>query len=703
MSRIDDTKQAKLEKRASLEASDITIHPYFFDKKQTIDQARAMSGQTVQTAGRIMNLRTHGKLCFLDLVDNSGTIQVMIRAEEVGADTWKWLSYVDRSDFLAVSGEVMTTKTGELTILAKQLWFMGKSLHPLPTEFNASDDKEVRFRQRYVDMLINPNTKRVLDARWLITKETRRFLQDQHNFVEVETPILQPLYGGTNATPFTTHMKALDTDFYLRIAPELYLKRLVVGGYDKVFEIARNFRNEGLDQTHQPEFTMIEWYEAYADYHRMMDVAEELFKYLAHKLYNTTIIEVGETKVDIGGKWPRMNMTEALLEFAGIELEKLSDDELQKLLKKHNLNLKSKFTRGKAMFALFDELVTPKLIQPVWIIDYPRDISPLSKAHRDNPALAERFEAYIGGKEIADGWSEITDPVDQRQIFENEQANMRSGDTEAHPLDEDFLTAMEHGLPPLGGIGIGIDRLVMFLTNTWSIKEVIAFPTLKPLRSAEVSDGGSEKSNNSKPTESIDTNDAETNRNEQTPGSNSVSLPSREESEKLLKELIKNENLLHHCFMVAEAMEAYAQKLGEDAELWYQAGLLHDLDWEKYPDEHPNYAIKNLFTDYPEELKQAVASHAPQRTGVSASNLMDKYLFAIDELAGFLNAYSLMRPEGFKGMKAKSVAKKLKDKGFAANVARQDIYDGFELIGKDAREHIEFLIGVFEGEIENSV
>lgn len=689
MSRIDETKQAKIEKRQALLDAGVAIHPHFFDKKNTIAEAREMEGQTVQTAGRIMRLRTHGKLCFMDLMDHTGTIQVMIRAEEIGDETWKWLTHVDRSDFLAVSGEVMTTKTGELTILAKQIWFMGKSLKPLPTEFNATDDKEVRFRRRYVDMLINPDTKRVLDARWLITKEVRRFLQDRHDFVEVETPVLQPLYGGTNATPFTTHMKALDTDFYLRIAPELYLKRLIVGGYDKVFEIARNFRNEGLDQTHQPEFTMIEWYEAYADYHRMMDVTEGMIKHLTEKLYSSTQISVGDEKIDIGGQWPRISMDESLKKLADIDMSQLSDDDLRGLLAKHHLELKSEFTRGKAMFALFDELVAPQLIQPTWIIDYPRDISPLSKEHRLNPELAERFEAYVGGKEIADGWSEITDPLDQRQIFENEQANMRSGDTEAHPLDEDFLEAMEHGMPPLGGIGIGIDRLVMFLTNTWSIKEVIAFPTLRPLNTVKNTEESSKVAKNEKTTK--------------TPASDQkIDLPPRQKSIELLQQYIENENLRHHCFMVAEAMEAYAHELGQNPELWFQTGLLHDLDWEKYPDEHPNFAISNLLTDYPEELRQAIASHAPDRTGAKAESLLDRYLFAVDELSGFLHAYSLMRPEGFAGMKAKSVVKKLKDKGFASNVSRDDIYQGLEMIGKDEKKHIDFLISVYNKKYELS-
>lgn len=481
MSRIDETIQAKKEKRAELEKLGVAAHPYSFDKAHTIQEVREMMDQAVQTAGRIIAIRAHGKVVFLDLQDSTASVQVMIREQEIGADAFETFKHIDAGDYLGVSGTVMTSRTGEITVLAASYEFLGKALRPIPTAWNAADDKEIRFRKRYLDMLINPDTKRVLDARWQIEKEVRRYLQDEHNFIEVETPVFQPLYGGTNAKPFSTHMNALDVDYYLRLAPELYLKRLIVGGYERIFEIARNFRNEGIDQTHQPEFTMIEWYEAYADYNRMMDVAEGMFKHLAEKLYGDTKIKVDDREIDLGGDWPRITMKEALKKYVSIDIEALSDEELQKLLLDKKIELIGEFTRGKAQFALFDKLVTEFLIDPVWIIDYPRDISPLAKAHRENPDLAERFEAYVGGREIADGWSEITDAIDQRNIFENEQTRMRAGDSEAHPLDEDFLEAMEYGMPPLGGIGIGIDRLVMFLTNTWSIREVIAFPTLRPL------------------------------------------------------------------------------------------------------------------------------------------------------------------------------------------------------------------------------
>lgn len=690
MSRIDDTIQAKTEKRQSLEKLGVQIHPYFYNKTHSVAQALASDGQKVKTAGRIMSLRAHGQVVFLDLQDSTGKIQVLLHPDNVG-ESFAQLSLIDAGDFLGVEGVVAPTRTGEITITAEKFEFHGKALRPLPSAWNAADDKEVRFRKRYLDLLVNPNTKRVLDARWLILREVRRFLQDEHQFIEVETPILQPLYGGTNATPFTTHMNALDTDFYLRLAPELYLKRLIVGGYERIFEIARNFRNEGIDQTHQPEFTMIEWYHAYADYEVMMNVAEALIKHLVQQLNGSTKLQVHDQEIDLAGPWERMTMVEALAKYADIKFEEQTDEQLQSLLSQHQIELIGEFTRGKAMFSLFDKLVTGYLIAPTWVKDYPRDVSPLAKRHRHNERLAERFECYIGGKELADGWSEITDPIDQRNIFAGEQKRMRAGDSEAHPMDEDYLEAMEYGMPPLGGIGMGIDRLVMFLTNTWSIKEVIAFPTLRPILRPTVQDKIEVR-------ESVEVKVAAPEPIKPKPALKSEpagDLPPRSQAEALLDQYIKNDALKHHCRMVAQAMAAYAEALGEDPELWYQTGLLHDLDWEMFPDEHPNKAVGDLLTGYPSALIEAIRAHAPFRTGKQPETLIERYLFACDELSGLMHAVSLMRPNGFSDMEVKSVKKKLKDKSFAVNVSRDDINQGLELIDKTPEEHIGFLIEVF--------
>ncbi|EFK96842.1 Lysyl-tRNA synthetase [sediment metagenome] len=692
MSRIDTTRQAKIDKRRQLEDLGVNVHPHQFDKQHSISQVRELSGQPVQTAGRLTSLRPHGKLTFATLTDQTASIQLMFR-QELLADFFPQLTLLDVGDFIGVTGKVEPSQTGEVSIIVDKATVLGKALRPLPSIWNAAEDKEVRFRKRYLDLLINPETKRVIDARWKIVSQLRRFLQDQYGFTEVETPVFQPLYGGTNAKPFSTHMNALDTDFFLRLAPELYLKRLLVGGYERIFEIARNFRNEGLDQTHQPEFTMIEWYEAYVEYQRMMDVAEAVLKHLAMAVNNSLELKIDEHQVDLSPAWPRVTMKDAIEQHLGWKFDDQSDDWLTSYLADNKLELIGEFSRGKALFVIFDKQVAPLLIDPIWIIDYPRDVSPLAKQHRLDPELAERFELYMGGKEIADGWSEITDPLDQRAIFENEQTRMRAGDSEAHPLDEDFLEAMEYGVPPLGGIGIGIDRLVMLLTNTWSIREVIAFPTLRPLKPFSAPEA---KNIASREVDSTGARHSELACPEASGDPESQNLPPRQSTIDLMQSHIKNEALRKHVLMVANAMEAYAKKLNQDAELWFATGLLHDIDWEEFPDEHPNKAIAEWLTDYPEELRQAVAAHAPRRTNTQPNSMLDNYLFACDELSGFINAYALMRPEGLVGMKASSVKKKLKDKSFAANVSREDIQQGFDLIGGEPTDHIAFLISVFE-------
>jgi len=677
-SRLDHSREAKLEKRKKLEDSGIHPHPYTYKITATVAVALKSEGTTVRVAGRLLSLREHGKVMFGDLRDQTAHIQIMFRADDLG-NTFDSLAYIDSGDFLGVEGRVILSKTGEITIQASSFEVLGKSLRPLPNSWQGIDDQEIRYRKRYLDMIINPEVKKTLDARWLVEKEIRRYLQDIEGYTEVETPVLQPLYGGTNARPFTTHMNALDCDFYLRIAPELYLKRLIVGGYERIFEIARNFRNEGIDHTHQPEFTMIEWYEAYADYQRMMDITEGLFKHLAQKLHGKLTLQVGTHEVDLSGTWPRITMKNALRKFVQIDLDALDDKALQKELATRNIELTGSFSRGKAIFTLFDHTVPPQLIQPTWIIDYPKEVSPLSKQHRLEPDLVERFEGYIGGKEICDGWSEITDGIEQRKRFDVEQQHMREGDEEAQPLDEEFIEAMEYGIPPLGGIGIGIDRLVMFLTNTWVIREVIAFPTLRPLIKYPLPQKTKVSQKNTQAAPS------------RTP------LPPREHAHELLRNHIKNQALIHHCEMVAQALAAYAKHLGEDEELWYQTGLLHDLDWEAFPDEHPNKAVSELLNGYPEQLKLGIEEHAPKRTGKNPTSRLGKYLFAVDELSGLMHAASLMRPTGFDGMEVSSVIKKVKDKAFAKNVSRDDITEGFRLIEKSAEEHIKFLLDVFKG------
>ncbi len=443
-------------------------------------------GKVVTLAGRIMSWREHGALVFGDLQDESGRIQLYI-AQELLAETSKVeqtlgfteLTLLDIGDFVQVTGKVTKTKRGEISLQPTKLTLLSKSLRPLPDKWEGIKDRETQLRKRYVDMLVDTDVKKILDIRWKMTQEIRKFLWSE-GFTEVETPVLQPLYGGTNAKPFITHLNALDQDFYLRVAPELYLKRLMVGGYEKIFEIARNFRNEGIDQSHFPEFTMLEWYEAYADYNRVMDLTEAMTKQLVKEILGGTKIKVGEHEIDVGGKWTRVVIDDLVKEHLNVEWEKVTEDETKALQKKYAVEVRGTWTKNKSLFAIYDHVITPKLVNPTFVVDYPIEVSPLSREHPKKGGRVERFECYIGGVEIFDGWSEIVSGLEQRKRFEQEQANMREGDVEAMPLDEDFLEALEHGCPPLGGIGFGIDRLAMFLANTWAIKDVIAFPNLKP-------------------------------------------------------------------------------------------------------------------------------------------------------------------------------------------------------------------------------
>ncbi len=477
---IEELIKIRTDKVEALKKLGVNTNPPVYSQKNKISEIKN-EGKTAVVAGRIRAYRLHGNLCFFDVQDDSDQIQIMVSANEIGKDNYSMVKFLDVGDFVGVSGEVFTTKAGEITIKANSVTFLSKALRPLPDTWFGLKDTEERFRKRYLDILMNQDVKGVFDKRWGVEKAIREFMWGQ-NYKEVETPVLQNLYGGTNARPFTTHLNALDIDMYLRVAPELYLKRLIVGGYERVFEIARNFRNEGLDLSHQPEFTMMEFYEAYADYHRIMDVTEGLIQSVAEKVNGTLKLKVEDKDVDLSGKWRRITVDEAVKQYLGIDWETISDKEVKDILAKNKFKVPGVYTKNKALFTIFDHLVTDKLIQPTWVIDYPVEVSPLSKTHRSRPGRVERFEGYIGGKEICDGWSEIVSTIEQRERFENEQKNMKAGDEEAQPLDEEFLEALSYGCPPLGGIGIGIDRLVMFLTNTWSIKEVIPFPLMRPAK-----------------------------------------------------------------------------------------------------------------------------------------------------------------------------------------------------------------------------
>lgn len=478
-SRLEEIRAIRITKLEKLRELGINPFPTGFSLPRTnISQALMFEEKEVSVAGRIWKLREHGNVVFADLRDESGQIQLLFQ-KKVLTEKFSILKLLDMGDFIGVRGRVIKTQAGEITIDVNYFEVLGKSIRPMPDDWNGLKDTEERYRKRYLDLLLDPEVRKRFDIKSKIYKETRNYL-DSLGFFEVETPVFHPLYGGANAKPFVSHMNALDRNYFLRIAFELYLKRLVVGGYEKVYEIGRDFRNEGIDQTHNPEFTMIEWYEAYADYHRVMDITEGLFKYLAKKIHNSNNIQVGDQTVDIDKEWPRLTMQSLVKDRLGIDTDTATVEDLISYCKQNNIELVKNETKGQLIFAIFDEKISKTLVEPTFVIDYPADISPLSKPHRTKEGWVERFEGYIGGKEICDGWSELTDPQIQRQRWEFDEKVSRKATDEAQKVDEDFLEAMEYGMPPIGGIGIGMDRLTMFFTNTWTFKEILLFPTLRP-------------------------------------------------------------------------------------------------------------------------------------------------------------------------------------------------------------------------------
>ena len=450
--------------------------------KNVKDNYDALEGQDVTVAGRIMAKRIMGKASFCTIQDSEGKIQSYVSTNDLGEENYKEFKTYDIGDIIGITGFVFKTKTEEISVHAKEITLLSKSLRPLPEKFHGLKDMDLRYRQRYIDLIVNPEVKDTFVKRSQIISEIRKIL-DEKGYLEVETPILNTISGGATARPFITHHNTLDIEMYLRIATELNLKRLIVGGFDKVYEIGRIFRNEGMDIRHNPEFTTIEFYSAYEDYHDMMDIAEEIFQRCANRVCGTTKITYQGTEIDLGTKWKRVTMIDSIKEVTGIDFNEINtDEEAVKIAKEKKIEIPAgKETRGHIISLFFDEFVEQTLIQPTFIYEYPIEISPLAKKKQEDPRLVERFEAFIGGREYGNAFSELNDPIDQYQRFKEEIVARENGDEEAGMMDEDYVTALEIGLPPTGGIGIGIDRLVMLLTDAASIRDVLLFPTMKPL------------------------------------------------------------------------------------------------------------------------------------------------------------------------------------------------------------------------------
>jgi Lysyl-tRNA synthetase (class II) len=462
--------------------------PYFevrFDRdaeaKIILSSFQNFEGKSVRLAGRIMSKRIMGKASFSHIDDGTAEIQLYFKIDILGPERYEEYRKLDIGDLIGVAGTVFMTHKGEITVSVAEYILLSKSLLPLPEKYHGLKDVDARYRQRYVDLIVNPEVREVFKKRSKIIESIREFLNDK-GFIEVETPILSPVPGGANARPFITHHNTLDVDLYLRIAPELYLKRLIVGGFLKVYELGRLFRNEGMDVKHNPEFTTMELYQAYADYNDMMDITEELYKYSAIKALGTTEITYQGVKINLGLKWRRATMAELVKEHTGLDFYSDGLPEIISKARELGAELDKNASWGNAMYGIFDRIVEEKLVDPIFVCDYPVEVSPLAKRKKSDPRLTERFEFFITSREMGNAFSELNDPIDQRARFEAQAKKRAQGDEEAQMPDEDYVTALEYGLPPTGGLGIGIDRMVMLFTDSYSIRDVLLFPTMKPLK-----------------------------------------------------------------------------------------------------------------------------------------------------------------------------------------------------------------------------
>ena len=485
LSKQDDLFQARFNKIKDNKNS----YPYSFKETSTINQIRELYSSSLQNgqkddkqlslAGRLMAKRSFGKLMFFDIQQEKDRIQLYIQRKNYSSDQLNEFDNADIGDIVGVTGTPMKTQRGELSVEPQTYTLLAKALRPLPDKHSGLKNPNIRYANRHLDLLVNPEVRNVLESRIKINSAIRTYLIE-NKFLEVETPILQPIYGGANARPFITHHNSLDQDMYLRISNELYLKRLIIGGMNKVFEFARDFRNEGIDSTHNPEFTQLELYEAFVDYNKMAQRVQEIFRSANEVVNDSNVINFQGISIDIEKPFTDMTMVDSIKHYARIDVTKITDSSLRKLLEERKISIKQgQFSRGRSIVTLFEEYVEPKLIQPHIIRDHPVETSPLAKRHRDNPEFTERFEVFIAGREFGNAYSELNDPIDQRSRFLQQIQEKDSGDDEAHPLDEEYLLAMEAGMPPTGGLGIGIDRLVSLLTNQNSIRDVIYFPARK--------------------------------------------------------------------------------------------------------------------------------------------------------------------------------------------------------------------------------
>lgn len=493
MAREEEMLKERLRKLEELRKLKVNPYPYSFEQKNHASEiqekyaklkAEEKTKDRASVAGRLTSVRLMGKINFAHLQDSSGKIQIVVQEDVIGSKKNDFFTkYIDMGDIVGVEGIIFMTKRGELSILADRIKLLSKSILPLPEKWHGLQDKEERYRMRYVDLIMNPEVKKTFETRTKIIRAIREFL-DSKGFIEVETPLMQPVYGGAEARPFKTHLHELDIDMFMAISPELYLKRLIVGGFDKVYTICKNFRNEGIDKSHNPEFTMLECYQAYADYEDMMKLFEEIYEYVLKKISNKHEIEYQKQKLNFKRPWTKLTMYDGLKKHAKLNVEKMSDKELLKKAEELNLEVSKKTPRGLVIASLFEKLVEPHLVQPTHVINHTKETTPLCKINRKDSDLIERDEPFIANMECGNIYSELNDAILQRKLFQEQAKNIKEKGLD-YPLDEDFIKSLEYGMPPTGGLGLGIDRMVMLLTNSHSIRDVILFPFMRPQKEGE--------------------------------------------------------------------------------------------------------------------------------------------------------------------------------------------------------------------------
>jgi lysyl-tRNA synthetase class 2 len=667
-----------------------------FDRSHTLNDAREQkNGTTVQIAGRVVLFREMGKMTFATLQDHTGRFQIMFKEDEIGEEDYKKAKkLIDLGDFIGLSGDRFETKKGEPSVLVASWTMLTKALQQPPEKWHGIADQETAWRQRYLDMMSNRETLERFQFRSDFVRLLREFYW-KNEFTEVETPVLVNAASGALATPFKTHHAAYDLDMYMRIAPETFLKECLIGGFDKVFEVARVFRNEGLDPSHLQDFTMVEHYSSYWDYKKNMKFTENLLSHVIKELTGSTKVKIpdrnGELiEVDFSPNWPTYSLQEIILKACGIDIYKTETaDELRSAIKENKITLEvdiASLGRGNLIDQLYKKVCRPDLIQPTFITEHPIDLSPLARRNDDNPSITDRFQLVVGGWEIVNAYSELVDPIDQAQRFEDQATAHAGGDSDAHDKDDEYIKALEYGCPPCSGWGMGVDRIVALLTQQTNLRDVVLFPLMKP----EVTQKNTSRA---APTETLLLEHADYGH----------LLPA---AHGLLEE--HTDATKAHLVATGAAMEALAKKFGGDEQTWKVAGMLHDLDWDQLDKDyeaHCGDTLDNLLKtiDAPAELLGDIRAHYQAKYGADypLDTMLRKCLYCVDELTGFIIAVTLVRPrKAIADVEVKSVKKKIKDKGFAAQVDREQIRACEELLDVELDEFIQITLDAMKGVAE---